>query len=72
VDAVTPLSFRWFDWSEKDRIESFPELAKFIRENYHVAGVYPPNPRLSFRIFVLNGSQTAPPAKPGLENKPGA
>ncbi len=69
VDAVHALSFMWFDWTEKDRIESFPELAKFIHENYHVAVAYPPDPRVSYRIYVLNGAQPASPVKPGPKNK---
>ncbi len=71
VDAVTPLALCWRDWSEKDRIKSFPELAQFIHQNYHVAMVYPPNSaRSSFRVFVLNSTPGAPPANPGTESKP--
>ncbi len=53
VDTIANGAWLWHSWSDKDAHESFPELDKFINENYVL---WADNTRLSrapARIYVL-------------------
>src|SRR5208283_1789157 len=37
IDALTPATFMWEDWTEKDGYESIPKLRSFVDQSYVLA-----------------------------------
>jgi hypothetical protein len=57
IDAIGDGAFLcWNQWTAADKHESFPELAKFIDDNYSLLGSYQMRPKVNagaLRVYVL-------------------